>query len=149
MFGPVPISRSRIQPGEIQVEDIIVGQYTNSILKGPVPSFICWSSQPSGNATARRQLARGHILTVGALDESSNCGLSDGRLNPTDWSRRPSRNFRMDSLANATLRFQWSPVVSAGLRRDSNPVTSSVPNYSGKNDWLQSGMLNPGLCEIQ
>jgi hypothetical protein len=37
--------------------------------------------------------------------------------------------------------YQWTPVATAALRRRSNPMPISVPNYNRKTDRLQFGTL--------
>ncbi len=37
--------------------------------------------------------------------------------------------------------YQWRPVATAALRRRSNPMPITVPNYNRKTDRLQFGML--------
>jgi hypothetical protein len=42
---------------------------------------------------------------------------------------------------NWVLHYQWSPVPTAALRRRSNPMPITVPNYNRKTDRLQFGTL--------
>jgi len=37
--------------------------------------------------------------------------------------------------------FKWSPAATAALRRHSNPMPLTVPNYNRKTDRLQFGTL--------
>jgi len=50
---------------------------------------------------------------------------------------------RMVSLfcGNWVLHYQWSPIATAALRRRSNPMPISVPNYNRKTDRHQFGTL--------
>jgi hypothetical protein len=44
-------------------------------------------------------------------------------------------------VATGSLHFQWNPVATAALRRRSNLMPITVPNYNRKNDRLQFGTL--------
>jgi hypothetical protein len=44
-------------------------------------------------------------------------------------------------VANGILHFQWSLFATAALRRPSNLMPITIPNYSRKTDRLQFGML--------
>jgi hypothetical protein len=42
---------------------------------------------------------------------------------------------------NWVLHYQWNPIATAVLRRRSNPMPITVPNYNRKTDRLQFGTL--------
>jgi hypothetical protein len=42
---------------------------------------------------------------------------------------------------NWVLHYQWSPIATAALRRRSNLMPITVPNYNRKTDRLQFGTL--------
>jgi hypothetical protein len=44
-------------------------------------------------------------------------------------------------VATGILHFQWSTVATAALRRHSNLMPITVPNYNRKTDRLQFGTL--------
>ena len=64
-------------------------------------------------------------------------------LNPSEWSRRTSFNLRGQPLLwqLGFSTYKWSPVATAALRRRSNPMPITVPNYDRKTDRLQFGIL--------
>jgi hypothetical protein len=44
-------------------------------------------------------------------------------------------------VATGASTYQWSSVATAALRRRSNPMPITIPNYNRKTDRLQFGIL--------
>jgi hypothetical protein len=44
-------------------------------------------------------------------------------------------------VATGSLHFQWSPIATAALRRYSNLMPITIPNYNRKTDRLDFGTL--------
>ena len=89
------------------------------------------------------RLRGGHVIVDGALRN----GTTAGDLVLAHSEGMEPQNFLQLAHGQPLLwqrgfsTYQWSPVATAALRRRSNPMPISVPNYNRKTDRLQFGIL--------
>src|ERR1035438_1891135 len=89
------------------------------------------------------RLCGGHVLMNSALGNATTAGdlvlaQSEG-MEPQNFLQLAHGQPLLWQLGVST--YQWSPVATAALRRHSDPMPITVPNYNRKTDRLQFGTL--------
>src|SRR5450759_6042889 len=89
------------------------------------------------------RLRGGQILVDGALRDGATAGdlvlaQSEG-MEPQNFLQLAHGQPLLWQLGFST--YQWSPIATAALRRRSNLMSISIPNYNCKTDRHQFGML--------